>query len=89
MTDETLAAKTNDLDLLVTDMEGAASALAGLSSEEAPAHKAGSHVTNRIWTVADAVNEYLEWYKVHRKSYTEWRSGPGDRHLHGKCQRQQ
>ena len=27
--------------------------------------------TNRIWTVADAVNEYLEWYKVHRKSYTD------------------
>jgi len=27
--------------------------------------------TNRKWTVADAVNEYLEWYKIHRKSYMD------------------
>lgn len=27
--------------------------------------------TNRKWTVADAVNEYLEWYKLHRKSYAD------------------
>ena len=26
---------------------------------------------NRKWTVADAVTEYLEWYKVHRKSYSD------------------
>lgn len=25
----------------------------------------------RKWTVADAVNDYLEWYEVHRKSYAD------------------
>ncbi len=26
---------------------------------------------NRKWTVADAVAEYLEWYKLHRKAYAD------------------
>ncbi len=40
MTEETLAEKTFDLDALVTRIEGAASALGGLNSEEVP-HEVG------------------------------------------------
>jgi len=49
MTDETLAAKTSDLDTLVTDIEGAASALAGLNSEEVP-HECGH---GRAWLAGE------------------------------------
>ncbi len=45
MTDETLAHKTSDLDALVTRIEGAASALSGLNSEEVP-HEVGP---GRAW----------------------------------------
>ena len=49
MTDETLAAKASDLDTLVTDIEGAASALAGLNSEEVP-HECGH---GRAWLAGE------------------------------------
>ncbi len=45
MSDKTLAAMASDLDALVTDIEGAASALGGLNSEEVP-HEVGP---GRAW----------------------------------------
>jgi len=45
MTNETLAVMTSDLDALVTRIEGAASALAGLNCEEVP-HQVGP---GRAW----------------------------------------
>ena len=45
MTEGTLAEKTSDLDALVTDLEGAVSALGGLNSEEVP-HEVGP---GRAW----------------------------------------
>ena len=45
MTNESLADKTSDLDALVTRIEGAASALAGLNCQEVP-HEVGH---GRAW----------------------------------------
>ena len=45
MTEESLADKTSDLDALVTRIEGAASALAGLNCQEVP-HEVGH---GRAW----------------------------------------
>ncbi len=49
MTEETLADKISDLDTLVTDIQGAASALSGLNSEEVP-HECGP---GRAWLAGE------------------------------------
>ena len=49
MTDKTLAGMTSDLDALVSDLQGAASALGGLNSEEVP-HEVGP---GRAWLAAE------------------------------------
>ena len=49
MTDETLAHKTFELDGLVTRIEGAASALAGLNCQEVP-HEVGP---GRAWLAGE------------------------------------
>ena len=49
MTEETLAKKIFDLDALVTRIEGAASALSGLNSEEVP-HEVGP---GRSWLAGE------------------------------------
>ena len=49
MSDKTLAAMTSELDALVTDIEGAASALGGLNSEEVP-HEVGP---GRAWLAGE------------------------------------
>ncbi len=73
MTDETLAQKTFELDALVTRIEGAASALAGLNCQEVP-HQVGP---GRAW-LAGEINRLVDELRKLTDGLFEASHGPQD-----------